>query len=89
MFLNSDSIKKRVISFEKGSDYFKDDEKIIKFEDIKAFYYQETKQFTNSVYEGNELKFILYLQNQTKPYIIKIDSNKMINTNKYIIYLMK
>ena len=76
MFLNSDSIKKRVISFEKGSDYFKDDEQIIKFEDITAFYHQETMQLTNSVYEGNELKFTLHLKNQIKPYIIKIDSNK-------------
>ena len=76
MFLNSDSIKKRVISFEKGSDYFKDDEQIIKFEDITAFYHQETMQLTNSVYEGNELKFTLHLKNLIKPYIIKIDSNK-------------
>lgn len=76
MFLNSDTIKKREISFERGSDYFKDDENIIKFEDITAFYHQETMQLTNSVYEGNELKFTLYLKNQTKPYIIKIDSNK-------------
>lgn|GEM_PF-3323275 len=76
MFLNSDTIKKRAISFEKGSDYFKDDERIIKFEDIIAYYHQETKQLTNSVYEGTELKFTLYLKNQIKPYIIKIDSNK-------------
>lgn len=76
MFLNSDTIKKRVISFENGSDYFKDDENIIKFEDIISYYHQETKQFTNSVYEGNELNFTLFLKNQTKPYIIKIDSNK-------------
>ncbi len=76
MFLNSDSIKKRVISFENESDYFKDDEQIIRFEDIISYYHQETAQFTNSVYEGTELKFTLYLQNQTKPYIIKIDSNK-------------
>jgi hypothetical protein len=76
VFLNSDSIKKRVISFEKGSDYFKDDEQIIKFEDITAFYHQETMQLTNSVYEGNELKFTLHLKNLIKPYIIKIDSNK-------------
>ena len=76
MFLNSDSIKKRVISFENESDYFKDDEQIIRFEDIISYYHQETAQFTNSVYEGTELKFTLYLKNQTKPYIIKIDSNK-------------
>jgi len=76
VFLNSDTIKKRAISFEKGSDYFKDDERIIKFEDIIAYYHQETKQLTNSVYEGTELKFTLYLKNQIKPYIIKIDSNK-------------
>ncbi len=76
MLLNSDTIKKRVISFEKESDYFKDDEIIIKFEDITAFYHQETIQITNSVYEGNELKFTLYLKNQIKPYIIRIDSNK-------------
>jgi hypothetical protein len=76
VFLNSDSIKKRVISFEKGSDYFKDDEQIIKFEDITTFYHQETMQLTNSVYEGNELKFTLHLKNLIKPYIIKIDSNK-------------
>lgn len=76
MFLNSDTIKKRKISFEEGNDYFKDDENIIKFEDIIAFYHKETMQLTNSVYEGNELKFTLYLKNQTKPYIIKIDSNK-------------
>ena len=76
MFLNSDSIKKRVISFENESDYFKDDEQIIRFEDIISYYHQETAQFTNSVYEGRELKFTLYLKNQTKPYIIEIDSNK-------------
>lgn len=76
MFLNSDSIKKRIISFENESDYFKDDESIIKFEDIIAYYHQETMQLTNSVYEGNELKFTLYLKNKIKPYIIKIDSNK-------------
>ncbi len=76
MFLNSDTIKKRKISFEDGTDYFKDDESIIKFEDIIAFYHQETRQLTNSVYEGKELKFTLYLKNQIKPYIIKIDSNK-------------
>ena len=76
MFLNSDTIKKRVISFESGSDYFKDNETIIKFEDIISYYHQETMQLTNSVYEGNELKFTLYLKNQAKPYIIKIDSNK-------------
>jgi hypothetical protein len=76
VFLNSDTIKKRVISFENGSDYFKDDENIIKFGDIISYYHQETKQFTNSVYEGNELNFTLFLKNQTKPYIIKIDSNK-------------
>lgn len=76
MFLNSDTIKKRVIDFHRGNDYFKDDENIIKFEDIRAFYHQETKQLTNSVYEGNELTFTLYLKNQSKPYIIKIDSNK-------------
>ena len=76
MFLNSDSIKKRIISFENESDYFKDDASIIKFEDIIAYYHQETMQLTNSVYEGNELKFTLYLKNKIKPYIIKIDSNK-------------
>jgi hypothetical protein len=76
MFLNSDSIKKRKISFENESDYFKDDESIIKFEDIIAYYHQETMHLTNSVYEGNELKFTLYLKNKIKPYIIKIDSNK-------------
>lgn len=76
MFLNSDTIKKRVINFESGSDYFKDNEIIIKFEDVIAYYHQETMQLTNSVYEGNELKFTLYLKNQIKPYIIKIDSNK-------------
>lgn len=76
MFLNSDTIKKRKISFEKESDYFKDDESIIKFEDITAFYHQETVQVTNSVYEGTKLKFTLFLKNQIKPYIIEIDSNK-------------
>ena len=76
MFLNSDTIKKRKISFEKQSDYFKDNEIIIKFEDIISYYHQETMQLTNSVYEGNELKFTLCLKNQAKPYIIKIDSNK-------------
>lgn len=76
MFNLVDTIKKRVISFESGSDYFKDDENIIKFEDIISYYHQEIKQFTNSVYEGNELNFTLFLKNQTKPYMIKIDSNK-------------
>ncbi|MDZ7819482.1 MAG: hypothetical protein U5K55_13155 [Aliarcobacter sp.] len=76
MFLNSDTIKKRVISFEEETSYFKDDETIIKFEDIIAFYHQETMQLTNSVYEGTKLKFTLFLKNQIKPYIIEIDSNK-------------
>ena len=76
MFLNNDTIKKRVISFEKETDYFKDDETIIKLEDIIAFYHQETMQLTNSVYEGTKLKFTLFLKNQIKPYIIEIDSNK-------------
>ena len=76
MLLNSDTIKKRKISFENKSDFFKDDENIIKFEDIKAYYHQETKQITNSVYEGTKLKFTLFLKNQIKPYIIEIDSNK-------------
>jgi hypothetical protein len=76
VFLNSDTIKKRVISFEEETGCFKDDESIIKFEDIIAFYHQETMQLTNSVYEGTKLKFTLFLKNQSKPYIIEIDSNK-------------
>ena len=35
------------------------------------------------------LNLLLYLKNQTKPYIIKIDSNKKKNIAKFITYLMQ
>lgn len=76
MFLNSDTIKKRIITFHKEHNYFEDDGFIIKFEDITAFFHQEKMQMTNGVYEGVELTFTLELKEQIKPYIIKIDSKK-------------
>lgn len=76
MFLNNDSIKNRVLSYEAQSDYFKDSDEIIKFEDIISYFHQETAQFTNNVYEGTKLVLTLYIKNRAKPYIIKIDSNK-------------
>ncbi|MDD2652227.1 MAG: hypothetical protein PHX44_04165 [Sulfurimonas sp.] len=76
MFLNSDTIKKRAIRFDEANDYFEDDGRTIRFEDILSFYHQEIMQVTNSVYEGTKLVFTLYLKNDTKPYIVEIDSNK-------------
>jgi len=76
MLLNSDTIKKRTILFDEANEYFTDDGEHIYFENIIAFYHQETAQITNSVYEGTKLVFTLILKYHPKPYIIKIDSNK-------------
>lgn len=76
MFLNSDTIKKRTILFDEGNEYFRDDAEIFSFEDITAFFHQETAQMTNGVYEGTRLLFTLIFKNRVKPYIIEIDSNK-------------
>lgn len=70
-------LKKEVMMFyEVQSDYFKDEDEIIKFEDISSYFHQETAQFTNGVYEGTKLVLTLYIKNRQKPYVIKIDSNK-------------
>lgn len=76
MFLNSDTLKNRTVSYSNGNEFFKDDELVIRFEDIFAYYHQETAHIINGVYEGTKLRFTLKLQNEPKPYTIEIDSNK-------------
>jgi hypothetical protein len=59
-----------------NSDFFKYDEQSIMFEDIAAYYHQETKHFTNGIYEGTNLRLTLKLKNRVKPYTIEINGNQ-------------
>lgn len=76
MFLNKDSIQKRLLCFEQHTTYFEDDAKRIAFEDCTAYFHEEVRQVTNGVYEGTSLKLTLYLKDSPQPYALEIDSNK-------------
>lgn len=76
MFLNTDNIKKKNITYNQNDLFFMQGDKKIDFENITSYFHKETRVTTNSVYEGIKLEFGCRVLNREDNIKFLIDSNK-------------
>ncbi|WP_300675199.1 hypothetical protein [Desulfoluna sp.] len=71
MFLNSDNLRKKKVTYQAGKDFFRDKNGMIPFDEIDAFFVSSVNHYTNSVYEGHEYTLTLGLKGTGSYYVLE------------------
>jgi len=71
MFLHSDNLRKKKVSYTEGKAFFRDKNGAIPFEEVEAFFVSSVNHYTNSVYEGHEYILTLALKGAESYYVLE------------------